>query len=309
MSKALRTVVEQDMTRHTLGHIFAKLKGQRVGKTTFLVVEGADDLAFYRRFFDRRSVAAYYSTKLKDDGTVETGGCEELQHIVKTVLEDGRTDKVIGIMDTDYRRYIKDYRYPQNIFHTDHRDMETTALSTPSVELALASWIPNYQKKIEGMEPVLRHVGVMRILNDKFRIGCNFGKKCKIDRLYDEQRHVIFDDWKKRYNRSFLTASMKNKRKTTMQKAKTVLSLGGALLHYLLCSYKKESLFDVAQGHDTLQFLSLNTAKNSVYSKQAIWEKCFDAYSPADFARTRLYADIDAWQQRKGLSLFRIAVA
>ena len=31
--------------------------------------------------------------------------------------------------------------------------------------------------------------------------------------------------------------------------------------------------------------------------------------SPADFARTRLYADIDAWQQRKGLSLFRIAVA
>ena len=97
--------------------------------------------------------------------------------------------------------------------------------------------VESYQKKIEGMEPVLRHVGVMRILNDKFRIGCNFGKKCKIDRLYDEQRHVIFDDWKKRYNRSFLTASMKNKRKTTMQKAKTVLSLGVALLHYLLCSY------------------------------------------------------------------------
>ena len=214
MSETLRTVVEQDMTRHTLGHIFAKLKGQRVGRTTFMIVEGGDDLAFYRRFFDRRTVAAYYSTKLKDDGTVETGGCEELQHIVKTVLEDGRTDNVIGIMDTDYRKYIKGFRYPQNIFHTDCRDMEMTALSTQSVEQALASWIPDYRTRMVTIEPVLRHVGVMRVLNDKYRIGCNFGKKCKIDKVYDEHTHALYDDWKKRYNKAFLKASLKNKRKS-----------------------------------------------------------------------------------------------
>ena len=46
---------------------------------------------------------------------------------------------VIGIMDTDYRKYIEGYTYPRNIFHTDCRDMEMTALSTHSVKQALAS--------------------------------------------------------------------------------------------------------------------------------------------------------------------------
>lgn len=48
--KSLRTFVEQDMTKHTLGHIFAKLKGHQPARSTFLIVEGGDDLAFYHSF-------------------------------------------------------------------------------------------------------------------------------------------------------------------------------------------------------------------------------------------------------------------
>lgn len=308
MAETLRTVVEQDMRLHTLGHIETKLKGNRKERTTFVIVEGGDDLAFYGRFFDRRCVAMYYATKLTEEGIVTTGGCAELQNIVKTVLEGGKTDKVLGIMDTDYRKYIKDYEYPRNIFHTDSRDMETTALNTPSVNRALSQWIPDYEGKMRTIEPVLRHAGERRILNDKFRIGCNFGK-CKISKVFDDRNHTVFGDWKQRYNKAFLHASLNNKRKNTMQQIETVWNLCRAFVHQSFHSYKQECTFDVLQGHDTLLLLSLMTANNSVYSIQAIWEKCFDAYKPSDFAQTRLFAAIDAWQPERGLSLFKAAVA
>lgn len=305
MATTTRTQVEQDVKRHTLGHIFAKLKGQRRSRTTFVIVEGSDDLAFYGRFFDRRVVSAYYSTKLKDDGTVETGGCEELQHIVKSVLDDGRTDRVIGVMDTDYRKYVKDYVYPHNIFHTDCRDMEMTALSASSVRQALTSWLNGFENVWSQLMPALRYAGTLRILNDKFRLGCNFKKKCKIYRVFDERSRGIAADWKHRYYKAFVKACLKSKNQTISQKSHKLVALIRALIHKRFTSYSQEDLFDICHGHDSIQLLSLCFGK----SKLAIWEKCFDAYSPRDFARTRLYTAINAWQTEKGLSLFKSAVS
>ena len=309
MATTTRTQVEQDMTRHTLGHIFTKLKGQRRSRTTFVIVEGSDDLAFYGRFFDKRVVSAYYSTKLKDDGKINTGGCEELQHIVKTVLDDGRTDKVVGIMDTDYRKYVKGYVYPQNIFHTDCRDMEMTALSTPSVRQALSSWINGFENLWNQLVPALRYAGTLRILNDKFRLGCSFKRKCKIYRVFDEQSHRIAADWKHRYDKAFVRACLKSKNQTTFQKLRKRVVLIRALIHKLFTSYSQEDIFDICHGHDTIQLLSLCLVNSHVYSDLAIWEKCFDAYTPSDFARTRLYSAINVWQTEKGLSLFKTGVA
>lgn len=309
MATTTRTQVEQDMTRHTLGHIFTKLKGQRRSRTTFVIVEGSDDLAFYGRYFNKRVVSAYYSTKMKDDGTVDTGGCEELQHIVKTVLDDGHTNNVIGIMDTDYRKYINGYSYPQNIFHTDCRDMEMTVFSTPSVRLALSEWINGFDNLWNQLVPVLRHTGTLRILNDKFRLGCNFKSKCKINRVFDEQSHTVFADWKQRYDKAFLKSCMKNRKQTFVQKILKLATLCIAKTHQLFTCYSKESVYDICHGHDTIQLLSMSLVRTHIFSELAIWEKCFDAYTAADFARTRLYADINAWQKEKGLSLFKVAVA
>lgn len=309
MATTTRTKVEQDMTRHTLGHIFTKLKGQRRNRTTFVIVEGSDDLAFYGRFFDKRVVSAYYSTKLKDDGNVEDGGCEELQHIVKTVLDDGRTDNVFGIMDADYRKYVKDYVYPQNIFHTDYRDMEMTALSTFSVRQALSSWINGFENLWNQLIPALRYAGTLRILNDKFSLGCNFKKKCKIYKVFDEQSHRIAADWKYQYYKAFVRACLKSKNQTTFQKLCKRVFLIKALIHKCFFNYNQEDLFDICHGHDTIQLLSLCLVKTDVYSKLAIWEKCFDAYTLSDFAKTRLYTAINVWQTEKGVSLFKTEVA
>ena len=304
MATTTRTQVEQDATRHTLGHIFAKLKGQLRDRTTFLIVEGSDDLAFYGRFFDKHVVSAYYSTKMKDDGTVGAGGCEELQHIVKTVLEDGRTDKVVGIMDTDYRKYIKDYAYPQNVFHTDCRDMEMTALCTPSVRQALNMWINGFDNLWKQLVPVLHYAGTLRILNEKFRLGCSFKNKCKIIRVFDAQSHQVFADWKQRYDKAFWESCLKNRKQTFLQKMFKLPTLCKAMVFHKITNYDKESVYDICQGHDTIQLLSMSLVRTNVYSESAIWEHCFDAYTANDFVRTRLYADINAWQIEKGLSIF-----
>lgn len=294
MASSTRTQVEQDMSKHTLGHIFAKLKGMRRSRTVFVVVEGTDDLAFYMRFFDRRVASVYYSTKLKDDGNIDTGGCEELQHIVETVLKDGRTDKVVGIIDTDYRRYRKDYMYPKNIFHTDYRDMEMTALGTSSVQQALRSWIMDYDMVLHRIEPMLRHAGKLRIVNDLYRLGCSFKKKVKINRVFDDTTHAVFPDWKSRYNKAFMKSCFR-KRKGIFEIVAEWLRLFKASIHMAFHNYIDENFYDICQGHDTVSLLSLSMVNNSVYSETAIWEHCFDAYGLDDFKRTLLYSSLCQW--------------
>lgn len=305
MAVSTRTKVEQDMTRHTLGHIFTKLRGRFSDRTTFVVVEGADDLAFYRRFFNYSTTAVYYATKQTDEGKVETGGCEELQNIVKTVLNDGSTDKVVGIMDTDYRKYQKNYEYPQHIFHTDYRDMEMTALNTPSVKAALNAWISDFTGKLKSLEPMLRHAGKLRIMNDIYRLGCNFKKKCKVNCMFNETTHNVYADWKKRYNVKFFNVCIHKKKQTFHGRLHTLLMLGLSKLHLMCHSYDEENAYDICHGHDTIKLLSLKLANNAVYSEVAIWEKCFDAYTIEDFKNTRLYASLYSWQARKGVSLFK----
>lgn len=294
MASSTRTQVEQDLSRHTLGHIFAKLRGMRRFRTVFVIVEGSDDLAFYMRFFDRRVASIYYSTKLKDDGSVGTGGCDELQNIVKTILEDGRSDKVIGIMDTDYRRYRRRYIYPQNIFHTDHRDMEMTALGTSSVQQALKSWITDYDGILQRIEPVLRHAGKLRIVNDLYRLGCSFKKKVKINRVFDDTTHNVFSDWKNRYNKAFKKSCFR-KRHGLLENIAEWQRLFIASIHMAFHNYKDENIYDICQGHDTISLLSLSLVTNSIYSEAAIWEHCFDAYSLEDFKSTYLYSSIYEW--------------
>lgn len=295
MASSTRTQVEQDTSRHTLGHILAKLNGARRTRTTFVVVEGSDDLAFYMRFFDRRVSTAYYSTKLMNDGNVQEGGCQELQNIVRTVLDDGRTDKVIGIMDTDYRRYMKGYEYPQNIFHTDHRDMEMTALSTPSVQQSLNAWIPDFDVTMRRIEPMLRHAGKLRIVNDLYRLGCSFKSRVKIGRVFDGNAHGVYPDWKSRYNRAFWRGCFR-KKKGVSEMAKELQSLCKAVVHLTTHDYSKESRYDICQGHDTISLLSLCLVNTATYSKQKIWENCFDAYGLNDFKRTHLYASLHQWE-------------
>lgn len=306
MATSIKTHVEQDASKHTLGHIFAKLNGKNNARTVFVVVEGPDDLEFYKRFFKEDTTSMYYSTKLNDEGNVNLGGCAELQNIVKKVLVDGRSDSIIGIMDTDYRRYQKGYAYPRNIYHTDHRDMEMTVLSVQSVQHALNIWIRNYNEKIKEIEPVLRYVGALRILNDIYRLGCSFKKKAKIDVVFNLKNHKLYPDWKCRFNKKFVHGCFKNK-KSLVSTISAIISLSKAKIHLSRNLYKDEYLYDVCQGHDFLKLLSLISINTAVYSISNIWKKCFDEYTLSDFQQTTLYSELCIWEKQNKLSILKTA--
>lgn len=305
MAGPLRTRIEQDMTKHTLGHIDTKLRGMLGSRTTFVIVEGCDDLAFYKRFLDISKTTSYYSTKLNDEGKVQDGGCEELQNIVRTVLEEGRTDKIVGIMDTDYRKYMDGYHYPQNIFHTDYRDMEMTALSTPSVQQSLRGWIAGFDGIFERLKVMLRHAGVLRILNDRYHLGCSFKRKVKINCIFDTCTQGVVEQWRKTYDRRFLKACFNKRKQSFVGVFKTLLGLCKAGVFYITHSFDRENDYDVCQGHDTLQLLSLSLVDTATYSQDAIWEKCFDAYTIDDFKNSRLYASLQAWAILKNAVLVK----
>lgn len=305
MAGPLRTRIEQDVTKHTLGHIDTKLRGMLGNRTTFVIVEGSDDLAFYKRFMDISKTTSYYSTKLSDEGKVQDGGCEELQNIVRTVLREGRTDKIVGIMDTDYRKYLDGYQYPPNIFHTDHRDMEMTALSTPSVQQALRNWIRDFDSIFDGLKAMLRHAGELRIMNDRFRLGCSFKKKVKISCIFDTGRQAVVENWRAKYDGRFLRACLIKKKQSFIGLLKTLTALSKATVFYMFHSFASESDYDVCQGHDTLQLLSLSLVDTATYSQDTIWEKCFNAYTIKDFKNTRLYASLHSWAILKSVVLVK----
>lgn len=303
MASSLRTRVEQDMSKHTLEHIHTKLTGRLSYRTTFVVVEGSDDLAFYRKFLDICTTAPYYATKIDASGSVVDGGCEELQHIVRTILEEGRTDKIIGIMDTDSRKYLKGYKYPKNIFNTDHRDMEMTALSTPSVQQALRNWITDFDNCFNDITVMLRHSGVLRIVNDKYRLGCNFRKKVKINCIFNTKVQRVYKLWRIRYDYRFLKSCLKKKNQSFMGLMDTITRLFCAFAHQVIHSYKHESDYDICQGHDTLHLLSLCLVNTAKYSKDNIWQQCFDAYSLNEFKNTKLYDSLHTWEMEKGVKV------
>lgn len=292
------------MSRHTLGHINAKLNVRYRERTTFVIVEGADDLAFYRRFFDGRVTSVYYSTKVDEANNVKDGGCEELMHIVDVVLKDGRTDQVLGIIDTDCRKYRRHYKYPQNIFHTDRRDLEMTALDTASVRRALCAWIKDFDNTLNNLEPVLKHTGKLRIVNDLFNIGCNFKRHCKISCTFDEVNHCIYSDWKRRYNCAFIKSCYNRRRQAKTDALKTLMRLCISFIYLKCHPYRYESVYDICQGHDAVHLLSMSLVNTAIYSETAIWERCFDAYTVADFRCSNLYSSIDEWQKTKGQSIF-----
>lgn len=189
--------------------------------------------------------------------------------------------------------------------NTNHSENEKPIIGN-NVGFGPGAWIQDFDNKLKNLEPVLRYAGELRIVNDLFRMGCNFKKGCKISSTFDQQRHIVYDDWKWRYYRMFLKACF-NKKGQKTEKLKTLTRLCKAFLHLKCHTYKHESMYDVCQGHDTVSLLSLSLVNTATYSEAAIWEKCVNAYSVADFAGSNLYKSINEWQTAKGLSIFKIA--
>jgi hypothetical protein len=91
----------------------------------FLLVEGPSDVTFFSQH-----------TTIRIENILPSFGCENLIEAI-TTLEDKDREKVIGVIDLDYRGTADTSSIPDNVFTTDSHDLETMMFSSPAFQKVL----------------------------------------------------------------------------------------------------------------------------------------------------------------------------
>ena len=185
MVGSVRGAVEQP--KYTLSSIIQGLHTPKGNKTLWVVVEDNEDKAFYERFSNLNT--SRIKTSEDEEGYK---GCKKLEAIVEAIIRRGYNN-VIGIRDADYIRYGGE-QIPSGIFVTDQRDLEMTLLYSQSVKDCLSLEIEEFVSDIEYSMQICRFAGYARIMNSVHNLGCNFKRKVKISKVWDENNHTLIND-------------------------------------------------------------------------------------------------------------------
>lgn len=183
--------------------------------------------------------------------------------------------------------YTKSVIKAGRVFRTDHKDLEMTLLSAPSVRSALSEWAPEILERQKDAEPVLRKFGYARICNHVYSLGCDFSKKVRISKMWNEATHRIHADWEMKFETMFFGNC--HKPFTSDEFEKTIADK----------SLDKESMFDVCQGHDTVKLMQLMMIFRE-YNEHNIMKRMIGSYALADFMETQLYDSIMSWSSDVG---------
>lgn len=272
---------------YTKAAIQAGLRTPAGASVVWIVVEDVDDREVYRRFFDAEKTRILLSEN--DDGKK---GCSYVEEIVTEILSEETDPLIFGIRDTDYTCYEDPaHCFPPAIFTTDHRDVEMMMLSASSVRVALNEKHPDLLVKLEEGKPVTRMMGYLRLCNHIYSLGCNFKRKVKISKAWDEPAHSLVPEWRTLLLGLFL--------------ANCNIPFSEAQFNQTIADKRlaEEDDLDICQGHDTLRLLQYMMMCEQ-YNETNIKVCMTNAYSLDDFRQTGLYQAVSGWAQVKGISIF-----
>ncbi|MBR3647259.1 MAG: DUF4435 domain-containing protein [Paludibacteraceae bacterium] len=250
----------------------------------WVVVEAEEDVAVYEKFVLVDSTIV--KTSVDETGRM---GYANVQTIVRDIKKEDPKAHIIGIRDADYALYNDKYVVPENIFLTDHRDVEMMLLEAESVKQALRAWMPSYDEVFARCIPICRYFGYLRIYNELANLSVRFHDNLSPNKYWDYQKQAMKVGWEQDSTTQFAVLS---NGKCVEEDVKAFI-----ITHKL----EEESLYDVCRGHDMLKLLSLNLIDVQTYSTPCIMTKITDAYSLSDFKATRLYKSIFNWQIAEGV--------
>ena len=269
----------------TKSAILLALKSQTGLHKAWVVVEAEEDVAVYEKYM--QSGTTVVKTSVDSTGR---RGYANVEIIVCEVKEEESKAHIMGIRDADYTRYNSEYVLPVNIFLTDRRDLETTLLEAESVKQALRTWVSTYDEAFATCIPLCRHLGYLRIYNEMADLSVTFHKNLRIAKYWDFSKHCIQVGWEQDITAKFVSL------------AEGKCSATDVSAFIVEKSLEVESDYDICQGHDILNLLSLVLIKKE-YSEKSIMLKMIEAYSLDDFKATRLYANIKEWQGAEGVNV------
>lgn len=147
-------------------------------KGCFLVVEGIDDLLFFRKFIDHE---ACHITEAYGKGRVIE---------VVSILETESFPGIVGVVDADLD-HIEENRVPsENIVVLDTVDLEALLIRSPALDAVLAEW--GSTGKIVAFRKDIREV----LLDAAVWIGCLrlYSSRAQSKLIFQELRHREFVD-------------------------------------------------------------------------------------------------------------------
>lgn len=292
MADSLKNTTELQQPTYTEANIHHMLSSEIGQQFAFVVVEDVDDKSTYEKFITDTNVHVMISKG--EDGTC---GYKNVENIVTNIRRDKKTERICGIRDSDYTRYLDyEYRVPDAVFLTDQRDLEMMLLATTSVQVGLFKW----NNEIKSLLPLVyrdgRQMGYLRICNDVCELGCNFKKKVKLSKVWDANNHHLEDNWENKLHNLFVTY------------CSNICSP-----HYpystdkLTAFIERKQLYNepdyyICQGHDVVWLLYNSLSKNN-FDIRIITKKIIENFSYEDFSKTQLFVNIKGWANNIGISI------
>ena len=292
MAASLRNTTEQQQPQYTEAIIRQTCASDIGQKFVYVVVEDIEDKLAYEKFLNAEDVHVMISQD--EEGN---RGYQNVEDIVSHIRQDKVTPRICGIRDADYTRYEDTtHVFPDAIFATDQRDLEMMLLASSSVQSGLSQWNTAATSLLPQVYDDARQMGYLRICNHVCNLGCNFKRKVRLSKVWDDQTHQLKNNWLQDLHALFIL-NCGNQQSAdypyTIEKLETFITS-----HHLTT----ESDYDICQGHDVVWLLYNRLPQNNFNIDQI--EKVLCAtYSKQDFESTQLFANLQAWAEELNVSI------
>lgn len=249
---------------------------------SFLIAEGDTDARVWKNLVD--------STKCR----VENAHNKNNAVAVLNILEQGKFDGVLAIVDADFDILEGSVPLSPNLLFTDTHDLETMLLKSPALEKVLSEHgseakINNFAKDIrQTLLQSAKIIGYLRWASLKFNYCLKF-EGLKFKKFVDD-RTLILDESK------LIKIVKDNSEKAGLDEQEIRANMDSL-------KTDTQDMWHVCCGHDMISILLIALCKalgsfNSQKADPKVLESYLRvAYESAHFRETKLYIAIQTWEQ------------
>jgi len=233
-----------------------------------ILVEGSEDKTLYRRF-----------TQKGQSAIVVTAGTNVMEPLIRRLPD---TERFVAIEDADFNNIVQYKTSNHNKCYTDAHDTEMMCLSQGNSRNVFLLKVNCSGEIFQSVFDELKLYSILKLINVIEDRGYSFN---------DVNEEICESPTADITNPNFLLSRVPN------QGSRFIVApyLNGKRRIYDLVD-----LYQLTNGHDFL----IRLAKRLGHTENSIRRELYAGFSLNDFHSTRLYHDLQAWEQEHHVTLF-----
>jgi hypothetical protein len=254
----------------------------------FVLLEGKTDIKLFRNIFNPDKT---YITQIN--------GKEKLKQALE-ILQDEGCSKIFGIKDSDFDN-LENITYENiNLFITDYADMEIHMIESSAFESIINEFASEncYESFLGNLKENLYNetisIGYTRWFNERLSKNINF-KRLNYENFINKSECNISIDSNKLINEIINISGLnKNEIVREIENLKSI----------------SDDYLQICNGHDITKLLAYlfnhqgNSDKTNI-KQERIEEALRLSYNFNDFQKTRLYNNLNNWQQQYNIQILK----